>query len=593
MANLPRFLPRFLPHSILDRDYWTNLANRPHLAPVLREVESLAASAGSRPPLPSASDYLRARRYNDRNTVDIEWQETRGVLSALIVRRCLLGIDPNDPDDRLLDWLWGYTHHFSWCVSQHLQDMQLPAPYQAWLDRAATEMCALLAEAREILLPWINEVAPALGEAIIHEIDHRVLDHFVAGRMCDNWTPPTGHINNWLGVCSGSLLAAADSMAAQGFARPAVRERCLELLRFFFDHAFTPTGECDEGLAYWTYGLEFSVVGLSRLNSEELASHLELKRLATVADYPRRAHLFGNVFFSGNDSVLHERPTRGVASWLGQLCDNPWLMAWAGQNPRTRTRHLSLILRALDEPAPSGDALPPPPRTQHLPDQQTAIFRTTSAGGELLAVLSGGHNAERHNHNDVGHFIIALGGRLIVPDLGNINYPSDYFGSKRYTYLAASSRGHNVPLFFGYEQRPGREAGASVVAFDEERQAFEIEAAAAYPSECGLRSWRRRLEMGSGAVRIVDHIDAAASAAPVVHTIWSCQKPVARASQVQLGPLLLRLDPRPEAIRISEIDPAEHRLREWQDTKLYRIEAEYRCDGRPLVITSDFDVTKA
>src|SRR5690606_982182 len=87
MANLPRFLP----HSILDRDYWTNLANRPHLAPVLREIESLAASAGSRPPLPSASDYLRARRYTDRNTVDIEWQETRGVLSALIVRRCLLG----------------------------------------------------------------------------------------------------------------------------------------------------------------------------------------------------------------------------------------------------------------------------------------------------------------------------------------------------------------------------------------------------------------------------------------------------------------------------------------------------------------------
>ena len=50
-----------------------------------------------------ATDYLAAKRENNRNLLDNRWQRERSILGALALRRLVSGLDENDLDDQLFD----------------------------------------------------------------------------------------------------------------------------------------------------------------------------------------------------------------------------------------------------------------------------------------------------------------------------------------------------------------------------------------------------------------------------------------------------------------------------------------------------------
>ena len=77
----------FTPRSIEDRDYWESLKNRPHLRDFLDATLNRAEEAPGRPEMPLASDFLAARRHNDRGRLDHHWQGVVPKWTSLIVRR--------------------------------------------------------------------------------------------------------------------------------------------------------------------------------------------------------------------------------------------------------------------------------------------------------------------------------------------------------------------------------------------------------------------------------------------------------------------------------------------------------------------------
>ena len=288
------------------------------------------------PPVAQASDFLAARRSNDRARVDARWQHDRRTLSQLAINRCLRGLDnPADAtDDRLLNWLWGFLTEPTWVVSAHLPSRDLPALAGHNIDLAAAEMAALLAEVREVLAPWIDSVSATLADSIVAEIDRKVLTPFVVGDASVAWwKDPASHVSNWAGVCAGSVLTACRSLTAQGHPRPQEEALALDVLRRFADRGFTRGGECDEGMGYWIYGVAFACLGWSRLEADELAANVDVARLAQIADYPRRAHLGGDVFFSGNDSGLRASPPHYLTPWLAAATGNRFLAAWGAMPP--------------------------------------------------------------------------------------------------------------------------------------------------------------------------------------------------------------------------------------------------------------------
>lgn len=594
MHTTPTYQP-FVPHSIEDRDFWQRVQSDPATANVVRVINELADSAPARPPVPLASDYLAARRSNDRDRVDRYWRTDRITFSALVLRRCLLGIDPADPDDRLLDWLFSFTTHPTWVVSAHLPNNDLPASGSPQLDLAATEMAGVLAETVEIMRPWMDAHSQTLAESILTEIDRRVLEPFVHNSEGQFWATEdrSAHRNNWAGVCAGSILAACVSLERQGRPRPDARAKALRMLEIFYRDGFTPTGECDEGVMYWAYGVSYSIFGLHRLSPEDLARHLDLERLRQVASYPGRAHLFDDTFYCGNDSVSRARAGVAYVPWLAEVTGDPFLPWWLNTYPSEQWRDVMSGLRVIDSllkgHASKKTTTAAPSPVQYLDDQQVLITRTATPSGELLVALGGGSNAERHNHNDVGHFIAHVNHQLIIPDLGAPEYTADFFGPKRYTYLAASSLGHCCPVINGQVQRNGPDTVAKVLSksLTPGKASLELDLTAGYPSDAGLKQWTRGMRTDGEKVVISDTLRLRPQSA-VTHLVWFTIEPQVTQSDnaltVRAGPLVCTLSPAPANYRIIPVDPAEHLLREFKAGEtLYRLEADYDApDGTPL-----------
>lgn len=598
-------------HSIDDRDFWTHIDHDARFEDLRNRLDAMAEAAQKfdRPPEPLASDFLAARRSNDRKRLDDLWQIYRGYLGALTVRRCRLGLDANDPDDLLLNWLWSMLNTPTWCVSAHLPGSDLPAAGKHRLDLAACEMAAVLAETREALKPWMDSVSSTLAESVVYEIDRRILTPFVEGAVDDWWgARRAAQMNNWTGVCAGSILAACESLAAQGFPRPAAKAKALDLLRLYATQAFTPSGECDEGVSYWNYGVGYACIGWSRLSFDELSRELDMKRLRELADYPGRAHLFGDTFFSANDAAMQSKAPPFFVPWLAGATGAPFLSQWQHALDVWSARNFPAICRIIDalvadpgllvRPAPAASSEP----ARLLPDQQVAIFAArTKAGRRITACLSGGDNAERHNHNDLGHFMIAVDERIVIPDMGAPYYLNDFFGPKRYTYLSASSRGHCCPIIDGHEQRPGKEAHGTVLTYDPARLHLALDLTAAYPPEAGLKRWTRAMTVDAvtGAVRVDDAFSARPGAA-ITHILWSIERPQRLSDDaVQLGDLLVKFSAIPHALTLERIDPSEHLLRmvDWLKSvqsdgpALYRIIADHSADAAgELTLTTEFTV---
>ena len=586
---------RFLPRPITDRVYWEGVRTGAAFA-AWREVnEGALLGITELPPHTTASDYLLTRRHNDRSRLDHCNYHHKIILTALTLRRAMLGVDLEDRDDRLLNWLWAVATDASWSLANHRSRGDLPeiGSRQSSLDLNSCEMAAYLAEFLETMRPWVDAQSDTLAESLLTLIDERILSPFASGEPV--WWEEPARINNWIGVCAGSILAACESLAAQGHPRPDARARAVCDLRRYLDEAFTnPHGECDEGVGYWSYGWSGAAAGLSRLTAPELEAALDMDRFQAVADYPRRAHLYGNDFYASNDTPFRVLPWRAFVPWLAAVNGNRWLAEWmdaSTEAPRAE-RLLGAALRTLDslgrqhEPASPAPPLAADVDACLLPDQQVGILRVPTAAGEIVATFTGGHNAERHNHNDLGHFQIALAGSMIVPDIGAPwPYPVDFFGSGRYGYLAASSNGHNCPLIGGHEQREGQEAAARIVEWlpegDHPRLAFDL--TAAYPPAARLRRWTRRLDgvRPEGMVTFTDQLETDPPQ-PAKHVIWSLFRPVADAPADAAGQrmrfgdaLVCEIIPPPATLAVDEFQADDYSLHNFAGRTLYRLSLSY------------------
>jgi len=261
-------------------------------------------------------------------------------------------------------------------------------------------------------------------------------------------------------------------------------------------------------MGYWSFGLAWTVCGLAGLTPEERRDGIDGDRLALVADYPRRAALGGGRFYAANDASDASDAKAwhpGLAPWLAAETGNAWLDAaarsggvqtWQLRLPTFLLQMAAIEAGALD---PRGDAAPPePPATSWLPDQQAALWHR----GDWTVTFAGGHNAEQHNHNDLGHLNVYLRGEPVLVDLGAPVYVSDFFGPSRYDYLPAGSHGHSVPIVNGQHQRVGRDAAAIVVDRGDDHLTLDL--TAAYPPEARLASWRRTVRVSAVGVTVED-----------------------------------------------------------------------------------------
>jgi hypothetical protein len=252
-------------------------------------------------------------------------------------------------------------------------------------------------------------------------------------------------------------------------------------IRFFLS-GFTPDGYCSEGIGYWNYGFgHFLMLG----EMVRQASSGQLDLLANPAALPPakfclRAEILNGIYPTIADCHPGSRPdplfVRFICLRLGlpvpEASAGEFAMPTPGLAPTMMFSFLDLVkppagLIATQPPVAGTPADPDSPLRTWFKDGGVLLCRPAPGSAtQFAAALKGGHNAEHHNHNDVGSFSVVAGKSMVICDPGSEVYTARTFGAHRYDSKVLNSYGHAVPVVAGQLQRTGIEARAVLLRTD-------------------------------------------------------------------------------------------------------------------------------
>jgi hypothetical protein len=137
------------------------------------------------------------------------------------------------------------------------------------------------------------------------------------------------------------------------------------------------------------------------------------------------------------------------------------------------------------------------PQDSYFADLGVVVAQDTDRRGFLWEfAVKGGNNAEHHNHNDCGGYLLNINGERLVTEIGAPEYVKDFFQDwTRYSFLAARTIGHSLPIINGCEQAFGREFAAELLQVDlnDVSVTVRIDLTRCYPAEAGCESCVREL----------------------------------------------------------------------------------------------------
>ena len=114
-----------------------------------------------------------------------------------------------------------------------------------------------------------------------------------------------------------------------------------------------------------------------------------------------------------------------------------------------------------------------------------------------FVAAKGGNNAESHNHNDIGNFIVYHNNQPVVIDLGRDTYTSKSFSNQRFELMNCRSAYHNVPIINGLEQKDGRKYRADKVShgFADGVSSLTLNLEKAYTEGAHVEKWQRNITL--------------------------------------------------------------------------------------------------
>ncbi len=336
-------------------------------------------------------------------------------------------------------------------------------------------------------LAWLRDSLPAETRAKMYsELDRRTFQPYLAHargekRLKQQWWFHGG--SNWNSVCNACVVRTALAVI------PDRRLRAEFVLHAegsvpYAIAGYTDDGYCSEGMGYWNYGYgHHLMMGLSVRAATggkvDMFSNPKTKEVMKYAyGYqlePGRSPHFADG--GGNPSP--------VLLALGRQIWPDLVSSFALKSAVFNADPASFSLRAFgQEPAPVAPTMDVLPARTWFKDAQVLISRNVREDRDLKLSIAfkGGHNAELHNHNDVGSYYLMMDSCEISGDPGGEVYTRRTFSKDRYVSKVLNSYGHPVPVVGGKLQKTGRAAAAKVLqtSFSDAEDVISIDYTAAY-----------------------------------------------------------------------------------------------------------------
>lgn len=367
-----------------------------------------------------------------------------------------------------------------WALPAHVNRKE--EGWRTTVDLFAAETAQTLAEIVSLVNKDGEKLSKVICERVHTEIERRVFTPFFSSKPYYGCWECAGH--NWNAVCAGGIGSACIYLMA-GKEEERL-QKCLDRLcnslKYYLD-GFEEDGACMEGIGYFTYGMTYFVGFAEQLyrytnGKADLFANEKLKK---IAQFQQKMYFQGGQTISFSDGEMKAKFRMGLTKFLSEKYEGvsvPEETLAADFETDTCYRFMGLCrdyLWTKDETVCEGETNAV--RHDILPFAQWSICGSTNGVG---MAIKGGHNAEPHNHNDVGSFLYIVDGEQLITDLGAGEYTKEYFGAGRYEILCNSSMGHSVPLPNGKTQQSGEWHRATAFSADGKGNT-NISFSAAYP----------------------------------------------------------------------------------------------------------------
>lgn len=410
------------------------------------------------------------------------------------------------------------------------------------VDLFNAETSSMLAWTLYMLGEEIDKQEKGLPDSVKSEIERR----FLRPTLCE----PQGwkyNANNWNTWITSNWLETALICERDTAQLSQALEGVKQDLRLFLK-GYPGDGACEEGVAYWDRAGASFFESLYFLDEAARQLPGNLRRAATFSLTQReqdKVHLMGSFlptmhihdlhFVNYSDAASFCIPNINILFPFGAYEKDEKMMrlaAYTAQKYDYLRRPSTLFLQSGNFPTLGRELLllsmlPAFERTAPVQPKVEDAFLTESqivvaSNADWFVSMKGGNNAESHNHNDIGNFVVYYRDHPVIIDLGRDTYTSKSFSQERFTLMNCRSAYHNVPIINGYEQKDGKQYRAlngdyisgnlgngllSITGLDIEK---------AYPAEAQVQKWQRTLKFDgvNNQVEVKDSFDYKPSAAP-------------------------------------------------------------------------------
>lgn len=493
-------------HSISDRSYWESVKDSYY-----SELKSAAAyyDRYTFEPL-YASLYREYVTKKDRANFESKYFERR---NALIIYTLLEAIENEGKYiEKAADLTWMILEETEWAVPAHIHLIKasdsLPYYKNPCLDLFASETASTLSFVYTVLKEKFDALSRNIALRTEEEINERIIENYL--KHDDYWWMGlTGIIpNNWNPWVNSNVLAVTFTMPVKKEVRTEVLYKAMLTLDKYLDNC-PDDGACDEGPTYWQRAGEsalecFDIICRATGGKINMFGEDKVKN---ILEYILKAYIYNNRVANFADAQSLLKLEQGTLMHFGKLMKNEKIISLAKQSFDTKPEPLQIdgrsfiIMRRtlyymenyneLKNSALEFSGI----KETFLKSISFFAMRENEHGTKGLYIAAkGGHNAESHNHNDVGNFMIFKDGEPFLVDSGNMTYSALTFDDKtRYTLWTNMSEYHNLPKINGKNQHENREYCADNVKYlsDSEKTVFSLDIKNAYENKAEINKWVR------------------------------------------------------------------------------------------------------
>ena len=490
--------------------------------------------------LAKATDYLDFERRGSREKM---WQVNNGNHAALTTLTLAeLAEGKGRFLDQIIDGVFLMTERTTWVHSYHQarqpSGRALADGRYLFIDLGAQQWASDLAVVWHFFHEEFDKVDPSISAALQRAMRRQIFEPYLdpAKEKAQGWLGLNNNrpLNNWTAWCNANVILAFLLMDDDEAEMRAAVERSIRSMDRYITSA-SPDGACDEGPGYWSHAAG-KLRDYLRTVSDASGGKMDFfsdPQVKAMGEYISRVYIgdgwsvnFSDASARSNGSV-EEVFRYGADTGSDEMMDYAIclsdLQSPASFNKLKYTTTGYDINRVLDNlrydkaftkraddalAAAGGDHRKMRAELRRsVPEctwyPETKHFFARNGNGWFLAA-KGGHNAESHNHNDVGSIVLFIDSVPLLVDAGVETYSRKTFSNDRYTLWTMQSSWHNLPDINGTGQMNGRNYKASSQSADQARKSFSADIAGAYPEEAACKSWKRTVSLGDDSMTLTD-----------------------------------------------------------------------------------------